>query len=326
MRNVWKQFRYRLELFGCLVIATLVPRLPRRACLRLARRLGRLHWRLDRRSRRVALANLEAAFGQRFTPEERTRVGRASFENFAAAMFDLFWAPRLRDAGTRARWIEMVGVEGAQATRARHGANLLIQTHLGSYELLSICLALAGLPVTIVMQDFKNPRLDAVFVRARETGGHRLIGQAQSMLKLLRAMRRGGGAGMLVDLNLKPGRHPCVAIEAFGGLRMCVTFLHALLHERTGVPLTPTSSLPQPDGTCRMILHPPLVFPPGATRQEITQGCWDAFEPLIRERPDLWLWGYKHFRYRPSDAPAPGRYPFYARTSREFDRITQGAG
>ena len=315
MRTPWKQFRYRLELFACLATANLVPRLPRRACLRLARWLGRLHWALDRRSREVALANLEAAFGQRFTLKERVRVGRASFENFAAAMLDLFWAPRLRDEATRARWVEMVGVEPARAIRAQHGANLFIQTHLGSYELLSVSTALAGLPVTIVMQDFKNSRLDAVFVRARETGGHRLVGQAQSMLKLLRAMHRGGGTGMLVDLNLKPGRQPGVIVEAFGGLEMCVTFLHALLHQRTGVPITPLSSLPQPDGTCRMVLHPPLTFPPDATRREITQGCWDAFEPLIRERPELWLWGYKHFRYRPSDAPVPARYPFYARTS-----------
>ena len=219
----------------------------------------------------------------------------------------------------------MEGVEQTRAIRAQHGANLLIQTHLGSYELLSISIALAGLPVTIVMQNFKNPRLDALFVRARETGGHRLIGQAQSMLKLMRAMRR-GGAGMLVDLNLKPGKQPGVVIEAFGGLKMCVTFLHALLHERTGVPITPTSSLPQPDGTCRMILHPPLTFPPGATRREITQGCWDAFELLNRERPELWLWGYKHFRYLPSDTSAPGRYPFYARVSREFDRLAQEPG
>lgn len=289
--------------------------------------LGRLHWRLDRRSREVTLANLEAAFGQRFNSEDRARVGRASFENFAAAMLDLFWAPRLRDEATRARWILMEGVEEARAIRDQHGANLLVQTHLGSYELLSIAIAFSGLPVTVVMQDFKNPRLDDVFVHARETGGHRLIGQAQSMLKLLRAMRRGGGGtGLLVDLNLKPDRHPCVAITAFGGLKMCVTFLHALLHERTGVPITPTSSLPQPDGTCRMILHPALKFPPGATRQEITQGCWDAFEPLIHERPELWLWGYKHFRYRPSDAPAPERYPFYARASREFDRVVAEAG
>ena len=311
MRTLWKQFRYRLELFGCLLVANLVPRLPRRACQRLARALGRLHWALDPRSRAVALANLEAAFGQRFTPDERIRVGRASFENFAAAMFDLFWAPRRRDERTRARWIEMAGAGEARAIRDQHGASLLVQTHLGSYEMLSICCGFVGLPTTIVMQNFKNPRLDAVFVRARETGGHQLIGQAQSMLKLLRALRRGGGAGLLVDLNLRPGQQPCVAVEAFGGLKMCVTFLHALLHERTGVPITPTSSLPRPDGTCRMTLHPP---------------CWDFFEPLIHERPELWLWGYKHFRYRPADAPTPGRYPFYARPSREFERLLTGRG
>lgn len=329
VRPRWKQIRYRLELFGCLAVAKLIPRLPRRFCLLLARVLGRLHWTVDRRGRAVALANLQATFGERFSPGERVRIARASFGNFARAMLDLFWARRL-DRTTHRRWMRLVGFDQAAEIRAKYGSNLFIVMHYGSYEWLSLGAGFFGLTVTIVAQDFKNESLAAIFARARQVSGHRLIGRAgaQSMLRMLRAMRHGGGTGLLVDLTLRPDQ-PSVVIDTFGGLKMCVTFLHALLHERTGVPMTPLTNVPHPDGTGTITAHPPLTFPAGTSRQEVAQACWDWFEPMIRERPELWLWNYKHFRYRPTtttataDPPASGsaRYPFYARPSREFDRL-----
>ena len=103
---------------------------------------------------------------------------------------------------------------------------------------------------------------------------------------------------------------------------MHVTFLHALLLARTGVPIVPVTNVPHPDGTCTVTAHPPMVFPPGTDLHAITQACWDFFEPFIRARPDLWLWNYKHFRYRPRAAP-PESYPFYAHWSDRFEAILQ---
>ena len=39
----------------------------------------------------------------------------------------------------------------------------------------------------------------------------------------------------------------------------------------------------------------------------------------IRTNPGLWMWAYKHFRYRPRDPTAP--YPFYANQRDAFDRL-----
>jgi hypothetical protein len=62
---------------------------------------------------------------------------------------------------------------------------------------------------------------------------------------------------------------------------------------------------------------PWLRFPSSSSYQEITQACWNQFEPIIRENPDYWLWVYKHWRYRPSTAV--NTYPFYANRSTQFD-------
>ena len=324
-RKNWKRFRYRLEYLGVLLVASAVPLLSRRGCARVARWLGSAHWRLDARGRAVALANLEAAFGDRYSPAERVRIGRASFQNFARALLDLFWAPRLTQAN-HTRWLRIEEYDRMRAIAAEHGANIFLVTHFGAYEWVSLAGGFVGVTGTIVTQEFKNSRLDAIFARARGRTGQKMVGRAQAALKLLRALKKkdGGGAGLLVDLTLPPSM-PSAALTVFGGLKVCTTILHAVLHGRTGVPMTPAVGIPQPDGTCVVRAYPALRYPREATPAEVAQAVWDFFEPFIHERPELWLWNYKHFRYRPAEA-APGteagkRYPFYARECGPFDRL-----
>src|SRR5260221_603244 len=59
--------------------------------------------------------------------------------------------------------------------------------------------------------------------------------------------------------------------------------------------------------------------PAGATLQEIAQRCWDAFVPVLHARPHLWLWPYKHFRYKPGNSTRD--YPFYAHESGKFEKL-----
>ena len=78
----------------------------------------------------------------------------------------------------------------------------------------------------------------------------------------------------------------------------------------TGAALVPMTSEPLPDGRCRVEIHPPLEIPEGATDQEIAQRRGIFLSSLIREKPELWMWVYKHWRFKPKGATHA--YPFYA--------------
>ncbi len=320
MKHSWKQVRYRLEYFACRLLAGLIPRLPRRACLSLAHLLGLLYYRLDGKGRAAARENLRLALGDTLDATARERAARASFLNFSRAMLDLFWARKITRENFR-KYLHPQGFEHAKQVLAQHKSVIFVVIHHGAYEWLSLTAGFLGIPVSIVMLDFKNSSLDNIFRRAREHSGHHLIGQHQSMLKLLRAVRQRGGAGMLIDSPLRL-HLPGAAIDAFG-MKMHATMLHALLHTRTGVPMVPLTSVPHPDGSCTVTAHPPLAFLPGTSHQEITQRIWDFFEPFIRDRPDLWLWSYRYWRYKPKRATR--EYPFYAATDKRFDQAIAAA-
>ncbi len=313
----WKNIRYRLERGGLELLAWLIPRLPRRVCIWLSAMCGEIAFACDGQGRAVAEENLECAFGERYSPRQRRQIARASYRNFARTMLDLFWAQNL----TAENYRDYLHLEGFETVRERHarspGGSIAITVHLGNWEWAGLALGFAGIPTFIVAENFKNPLLTETFHRLREVSGNTIIAQENSMLRLLKTVKRGSGTGMLLDLSLHPTQAATI-IEGFG-LKMCVSFLHAVLAQRAGTLLVPLETIPLPDGTCRVIAHPPVDFPAAATPHEIAQRCWDVFEPILRANPESWLWPYKHFRYRPRDASRP--YPAYANDSSDFEKL-----
>lgn len=321
--SLWKRFRYRLEELGCLSLAWIIPRLSRKVCVALGNSLGSLAFRLDRRGRAVALGNLECVFGERFDEAQRAEIARQSYRNFARTMLDLFWAARL-DATTWSQWMQPTGFDSVreQLAREQRGAVFLC-VHQGNWEWASLVCGYLGFGNVVVAENFKNPRLTEIFRTRRQHSGQTLIPQENSLLRMLKVVKRGGASGMLLDLNLRPDQAATV-LDTYrrhggDGLEMCVPILHAVLAARAGALLVPVETQPQPDGVCRITAHRPVEIAVGDSLKEIAQKCWDAFEPIIQARPEGYLWAYKHFRYRPRETKRV--YPAYANESGKFEKL-----
>ena len=312
----WKQTRYRLEWLGVNALISVIPRLPRRACALLANAVGALAFAVDGRGRRVALANIEAAFGDRYSPAERSWIGRASYQYFARTMLDLFWGPRLIRPGGE-KYVDLVGKEHLEAQLGK--PTVVMVAHYAGFEWASLVCGMHGYRGYTLTQAFKNPALDKLFTGLRTCTGQQVITQDMSMLRMLRQVMKGNIVGLLIDLNLPPTQAATV-IETFG-MKMCATYLHAILAQRAGASLVPLTSEPRPDGTCRVEIHAPLKLPEGSTPQEVTQLAWNFFEQRIRQKPELWMWMYKHWRFRPKGETRP--YPFYSHESGKFETLAR---
>src|SRR5438128_2716954 len=156
MRSRWKRFRHRLEWAGLLVATKLIPLLSRKACFRLAHALGWLMSIVDRHGRKVALANLEVAFGDRLPIWERKRIVRESFQHFARTMLDLLWSPRLTRENF-SRFIELENFEEIARTTGPERSVIIACFHYSNFEWLSLACGFLGLTGTIITQEFKNP-------------------------------------------------------------------------------------------------------------------------------------------------------------------------
>ena len=304
--------RYRLEHIGLLIAAGLVPLLPRPVVVALAKIFGAFASLLDRYGRRIALANLDCAFGQKCSASEKRRIVRESYQHFAQTMLDLMWSPRLTPANFD-RYIEMSGFPALDSKQSL----IVVCYHYSNFEWLSLACGFRGRTGTILAQEFKNALLDPIFRRWREQSGHVFSARTGGILRLYKTLRRGGNTAMLVDLTVLPGPS-AVAIRSFG-FHTSVTSAHAWLQQRSGAALIPAHCEPLPRGRYRVVFHSPIDLGPNATRREIAQACWDSFEPIVRAKPGPWLWMYKHWRY---SAKSPDRpYPFYSGPNGKFERM-----
>lgn len=310
----WKQFRYRLEWLGVKALASVIPRLPRRACAMLANAVGTAVFAVDKRGRKVTLANIEAALGDRYSPAEQLRIGRQSYQSFARTMLDLFWAPRLTRPDGK-KYVEVAGTEHLDACLGK--PCVVLCAHHAGVEWGGLVCGLRGYTGCVLTEAFKNPLLNRIFTELRSCTGQEVLTQDLSMLRMLRRLLKGEIVGLLIDLNFPPSQAATV-IDTFG-MKMCATHLHAILAQRTSARLVPMTGDPLPDGRCRVTIHPPLEIPEGSTPREIAQIAWDFLENVIREKPEQWMWGYKHWRYRPRGETRP--YPYYAHESGKFEKL-----
>lgn len=316
MRARCKRIRYRLEWLGLVLATKLIPLCSRKACYYIAQTAGALLSFVDRQRYHVAFSNLEVAFGDRFSPQERRKIVCESFQHFARTMVDLLWSPRLTQENF-SRYIELENFDETARDTGPERSLMIACYHYSNFEWLSLACGFLGLRGTIISQEFKNSSLDPIFRRLREQSGHELVPRERGITRLYKVLRRKGRTAMLVDLTVPPSQG-AVAINCFG-LQTSVTSAHAWLHERTGVPIVPAHTEPLPDGRYRLVFHPKIETSAGMTAQQIAQACWDSFEHYVRNNPAPWLWMYKHWRYRPAHPDRP--YPFYANFYRPFENM-----
>jgi KDO2-lipid IV(A) lauroyltransferase len=321
MTPFWKRARHRFEWLLVRLGAAITPLLPRRMVVGIGSSFGWLASFLDRKGRRVALSNLEHAFGSSLTLAQRKKIVRHSYRHFACAMTDLFWSPSLTKENY-SRYIDVVNLEVVQDAMKTGKGIIFACFHYSNFEWVAIAANYFGIQSALVAQEFKNPLLNEIFVSLRESSGQRVIPRGGGVLRLFKTIQRGGHVAILTDLTIS-AQLPTVVIDCFG-LKTSVTFAHAWAHRRADATIINVHCEPLPGGRYRIVFHPRIEFRAEATFQEIAQACWDQFEPVVRKNPAPWMWMYKHWRYRPASAE-PAAYPFYANVSPHFEeRLKEG--
>ena len=322
----WKRQRYCLEYWGLRLASALVCLLPWKAIPPLANFVGSLFFSLDAHRREVTIANLRSAFGERYSKAEYDYIGRKSYGVFARTALELLWSSNL----SKEMLDEIITTEGLDPMPS-HGAEgrpaLYFCLHAGNFEWLSqiTCRHFGNFPV--IAQNLKNPLLGPLFDGWRSALGQEIMPQKGAMLRTIRYLKDGGKMGMLIDLNLKPSEGP-VVIRQFRRLLTPVTRLPAELALRTGSALVPVVCLPRKDGGYIVRYLPELPVTAESTPAEIAQACWDALEPGLQSHPELWLWSYKHWRYRPksSEGYESEGDPFYAGEYEPFQELIEKMG
>ncbi len=288
---------------------------PRGAYL-FARLIGKGWYRLLPVRRAVTRRNLEIAFRDRYSREERERIAEASYCHTMATAMDVFLRERAVRPGTWTRFITAdPGVEEVFAREHPRGIALL-SAHLGDWEMLQYYFALRGLPAATVARRIHNPHLDRLALELRTRRGGSVIPKTGALRKVWRALRSAGAVGLMTDQSAPPGE----GFQKFFGASASTNFQYARLLARARPEVVFVVCVREGFGFRFRILSRDLsgaiAGPESEDRraQKLVEDYLATLEGWIRDRPEQYLWMHRRWKWRPSGAP-----DLYRRLGRGLD-------
>lgn len=256
---------------------------------RRGERLGMLYYRLDKKHRERAHANLELAFPE-WTSEERHRVAIESFRHYGRIGGDFFRSP-LRTNQEVLDSAEVEGWENFYAAEAKERGVLVITAHLGNFERFAQFCHATGRNITVVARDANQPGIQERIMAIRNKTGIEFISRGDAARPMLVKLKRKELVGLLPDQNSTECFVP------FFGQPAGTVLGPAVIHQRTGAPILPAFCIRTGPGKYRISIHPPIDLENTEENAEaIMAEVNAAIEREIRRAPEQYLWMHDRWK------------------------------
>lgn len=292
-----KKAKHIAEYVLILFISFFLRLLPLKLNLLLAKGIGLLLFRLNRRHRNRALENLRLSFPGK-SPEELFSVCRKVYINLAKVFMEFLFLPRLGKKYFHEK-IRIVGRENLDKALARKKGVIGVTAHLDNWELLGAIMVQYGYGLDAVYHPMKNPMTDAFFNNIRRKTGMTLIPVKESLRPCLLALKKNHILGLIADQDASSD---AVFVDFFG--RPAATFKGpALFAVKTGSPVIFFALVREKDDSHTLYIGKPLeVKITGELSRDLHYNTrlWSGeLERWIRKYPEQWYWVHRRWHSRP---------------------------
>lgn len=287
------------KLKGALVVAILrlFALLPWRAAQAVGGAIGWLMWKLPNRSREVVRINLANCFPQ-LDAGEREQLVRQSLRDIGRTMTESACA-WIWPAHKSLRMIRQVdGAEVLQAALDSGKGVVLLSSHLGNWELLLQYVCSLCQPI-ILYRPQKLQAVDELLVKQRTQLGNQMASSTkEGILSLIKAVRKGGVAGIAADPE--PSLSSGVFVPFFGVPALTSKFVPSLVKGRKAEAVF-MHALRLDDGSgYRVVIEaaPEAIY--GEDIEAAVTALNQGIEKQVRQAPSQYMWSMKRFKKRPA--------------------------
>jgi KDO2-lipid IV(A) lauroyltransferase len=295
----------RLQYLGVRIASMLMQCWPVNSNLRVAKRLGDLLYRLDRKHRERALANLRRSFPE-LSEKEREELARRSMQELFMFFVEMFFTTRMIRIDTWARYIVLENFAKPLELMVRRDGGLIMLTgHYGNFEILGYLLATLGFPTSSVARPLDNPYLSDFVFGVREKQGQRIIDKRGATNDVIDVIESGGAVGFVADQN---AGSKGVFVDFFG--RKASTYKSiALLAMQYEVPVVIGYARRLNDEFKFVVGAQDVIYPADWKEQRdplryITQRYTTALEQVVRTDPGQYWWVHRRWKTRPKGEAA----------------------
>ena len=279
-------------------LAAVLARLPRRPAYWLGARFGDVAYLCLARRRRVALDNLEIAFGGEKSASERRAIARAAFRNLGEHVID-FSRLRWLTPDTFQAVVAVEGLERVEQLLARRAGLLMLSAHFGSWELAAAVALCLEPRLHVIVRPLDNPALHRLVDAYRRHIGCDVIPKNRALSVSLKALRRGEIIALLMDQSSL--RREGIPVPFFGA-EAYTSIGPALMALRSGCPVIGAFLVRQGLGRHRLVFSEEIpIRRTGNLRQDIADNtrCFnELIESYVRAYPDHWFWLHRRWKKR----------------------------
>ena len=278
--------------------------LPEGFALWWGERLGSMFFHLDWERRKVALENLQVAFGDEKTERERLAIARRAFQNLGMMAVEFFRIPKM-DVETFKKRVTIEGLEEALRLLGKGKGALLLLSHFGNWEMMGIMSKLIGDSIMVIAKPMKkNKRIDQFITKIRNAAGLEVISSIKASRIVIKALSQNRVVGILIDQRAK--RSEGIWAEFFGKKAPTTPGL-AVLAMKTGAPVVPVFMVRDGFGKHRLVIQEPLeLVHTGDIKKDVeanTQLFNHTLESMIRRYPDQWFWVHRRWERKKRVSP-----------------------
>jgi KDO2-lipid IV(A) lauroyltransferase len=288
--------------------------------------LGRMMYGLLANRRRVALTNLDLAYGDDLSETEKRRLALKAFRyliRFALDFLfdDVYWPPSEQRARTTIR-----NMEAVEAALEKGRGFVVLSGHLGNVELGMGMINALGYPTYGIYKGFTNPWFDRFIGRKRLRCGYRLVEVPPKQHEVVDGVRR-----RLPRRSIRPeiekiwqsNHGVAVALDQYGGkggLKIpflgvpdAPTTVGALGYAiENKVPLTLHTFVYGEGESLVWNIEDPIFIEdqpggPAATLEHYARLVNDWFSEQIKRYPEQYAWPHRRFAHHYYDRPRPVR-------------------
>ena len=286
----------RLYLAGFYTLKFLIFIMPCSLQNLLAKFLAFAFMKLKKKRFHVVMTNLNLAFGETKTKEEKLEIAKKCYYNFAKYLGINFI---LNQNTTKQKILEQVVFKNEHflLDAIKSGRPIIVTTaHFGQWEIFGLAVAAHFGPSSVLGRKLDSSVMDKILRANRAQFDVELIdkdGGAKDILKALKARRI---VGILVDQNTAP--KDGIKVQFFGK-DVLHTPAASVLAQKTNALIINAFIYQKDENLNEICFEQPIdisTFDKEDAVQKATQMQCSACEEMVRARPEEYFWFHQRFK------------------------------
>ena len=290
------KLRHFIEYGLVLLLWAVVYVLPLSVSRAAGRVIGWLFITIDRRHRDIALLNLDQAFGDSKTEEEKRSIVKNCFYHFGAAIMETLFLRTISQKRLE-RMITFENVALFDEALAEGKGLILCSAHYGNWEIMNLALGFRGIPMSAMARPLDNPLVHKFLENVRVRPGNRVIYKHKSVRKIFANLKENRVVGIVNDQDVHDRNRTMVP---FFGRDAATTPVPAAVSIKTGAPIITGYAQPLDDGSYLLafgeLIRPNQDAPKEEETERITLLLNKRLEEQLEKAPDYWMWMHKRFK------------------------------